>query len=208
VCGLAPGPICAACEADYFPPGRARCEVCAIALEGAARVCGRCIATPPNFHGTTALGDYAPPVDGMVTALKFGARLELASAFGELLAARLAPPGDALVVAVPLAFERMAERGFNQSLQIARAFCRVAGARLAADLLRRVRHAPPQQSLALQERRRNIRGAYQVTGDARDREVFVVDDVMTSGSTIDEIARVLVAAGAVRVRAAVVARTP
>lgn len=208
MCGLAPGPICAACEADYFPPDRPRCEVCAIALEGTARVCGRCIATPPHFHGTTALGDYAPPVDGMVTALKFGARLELASAFGELLAARVAPPADALVVAVPLAFERMAERGFNQSLQIARAFCRVTGARLAADLLRRVRHAPPQQSLALQERRRNIRGAYQVTGDAHGRVVFVVDDVMTSGSTIDEVARVLVTAGAAHVRAAVVARTP
>ena len=102
----------------------------------------------------------------------------------------------------------MSERGFNQSLQIARAFCRASGARLAADVVRRIRHAPPQQTLALDERRRNVRGAFEVTGDVRDRDVLVVDDVMTSGSTMDEIARLLVSAGAAHVHALVVARTP
>ena len=109
---------------------------------------------------------------------------------------------------MPLAFERLSERGFNQSLQIARAFCRASGARLGADVVRRIRHAPPQQTLALDERRRNIRGAFEVTGDVRDRDVLVVDDVMTSGSTMDEIARLLVSAGAAQVHALVVARTP
>jgi predicted amidophosphoribosyltransferase len=102
----------------------------------------------------------------------------------------------------------MAERGFNQSLQIARAFCRRTGAALAPDLVRRVRHTPPQQALALDARKRNIRGAFRIAGNVRGREVLVFDDVMTSGSTMDEIARLLVAAGAARVHAAVVARTP
>lgn len=141
-------------------------------------------------------------------ALKFGARLDLASVFGKLLARRVQPPGDALVVPVPLAFERVSERGFNQSLQIARAYCAASGARLAAAAVRRIRHTPPQQTLALAERRRNIRGAFDAAATLANASVFVVDDVMTTGSTMDEIARVLMAAGAVHVHALVVARTP
>jgi ComF family protein len=208
VCSLAPGPICVDCEVDFFPAGRRRCGVCAIRLHGADLVCGRCLASPPSFHRATALADYAPPVDAMVMALKFRARLELASVFGDLLAHRVAVTGNALVIPVPLAFERLSERGFNQSLQIARAFCRASGARLGVDVVRRIRHAPPQQTLALDERRRNVRGAFAVTGDVRNRDVLVVDDVMTSGSTMDEIARLLASAGAAQVHALVVARTP
>ena len=208
VCSLAPGPLCAACEADFFPSERSRCAVCAIALNRADSVCGRCLATPPHYHRTTALADYAPPVDGMVTALKFGARLDLALLFGALLARRVRPPSDAIVVAVPLAFERMAERGYNQSHLIARAYCRSSGANLSDAVLRRVRHTPPQQTLALDARRRNIRGAFAATGDVAGRVILVVDDVMTSGSTMDEVGRVLRAAGAAQVHALVVARTP
>lgn len=208
VCSLSPGPICVDCEADFFPAGRRRCGLCAIRLHGDDLVCGRCLASPPSFHRATALADYAPPVDAMVMALKFKARLELAAVFGDLLAHRIAVTGNALVVPVPLAFERQSERGFNQSLQIARALCRTSGARLGADVVRRIRHAPPQQTLALDARRRNVRGAFEVTGDVRDRDVLVVDDVMTSGSTMDEIARLLASAGAARVHALVVARTP
>ena len=208
VCSLAPGPICADCEADFFPPGQRRCGVCAIRLPADDLVCGRCLASPPGFHRATALADYAPPVDAMVMALKFRARLELAAVFGGLLARRVAAAGDALVIPVPLAFERMSERGFNQSLQVARAFCRGSGARLAADAVRRIRHAPPQQTLALGERRRNVRGAFAMTGSVHGHDVLVVDDVMTSGSTMDEIARLLVSAGAAHVHALVVARTP
>jgi ComF family protein len=144
----------------------------------------------------------------MVMALKFGARLELAAAFGELLARRVAVGRDAIVVPVPLAFERLSERGFNQSAQIARAFCRHSGARLDATLVRRIRHAPPQQILTLDERRRNVRGAFAMAREIPGNEVLVVDDVMTSGSTMDEIARLLASAGAARVHAIIVARTP
>ena len=208
VCSLAPGPVCPACEADFFPSSLFRCTVCAIRLQETDSVCGRCLASPPHFVRTTALADYAPPVDGMVMALKFGARLDLASLFGRLLASRASPAEGVLVVPVPLAFERLAERGYNQSLQIARAYCAGTGARLAADTVRRIRHTPPQQALALKDRRRNVRGAFSAEEGVGGRTVLVVDDVMTSGSTMDEIARVLVAAGAARVHALVVARTP
>jgi ComF family protein len=145
----------------------------------------------------------------MISALKFGGRIDLAACFARLLAARNAGRrDDDLVIAVPLSFERESERGFNQSREIARSYARLAGLPFGEDVLWRVRHTPPQQSLARDARQRNVRGAFGVKADLGGRRVVVVDDVMTTGSTLDEIARVLKAAGAVRVNNLVVARTP
>jgi ComF family protein len=144
----------------------------------------------------------------MIAALKFGARLDLAEAFARLLAAREPGPVADLVVAVPLSFERESERGFNQSLEIARRFARLTGATMAERTLLRARHTPPQQSLARDARRRNVRGAFGVSGDVRGARLIVVDDVMTTGSTLNEIADTLKRAGAARVVNRVVARTP
>ncbi|HEX5638676.1 MAG TPA: ComF family protein, partial [Burkholderiaceae bacterium] len=116
-------------------------------MHGKDVVCGRCLASPPHFVRATALADYAPPVNGMVTALKFGARLDLANLFGRLLARRTSVGAGVLVVPVPLSFERLSERGYNQSMHIARAYCDSTGARLGSDVVRRIRHTPPQQAL-------------------------------------------------------------
>ena len=221
VCELHPGApatsICTQCEADFFAADTARCERCAICVPdgqtSAPRICGRCLANVPHFDATTTLADYVSPVDGMVIALKFTARLDLAQFFGRLLANRLSSamppaPDDAVVIPVPLAFERARQRGFNQSHHIARAFAIATHRRLIVDRLLRIRHTPPQQSLALKERRRNIRGAFAVEGSLSGQHVFVVDDVMTTGSTLDEVARVLKQAGAAHVHNLIVARTP
>ena len=113
-----------------------------------------------------------------------------------------------LIVPVPLSFERESTRGFNQSLEIARRYARLTGATMAERTLLQVRHTPPQQSLARDARRRNVRGAFGVSGDVRGTRITVVDDVMTTGSTLDEIADTLKRAGAARVVNRVVARTP
>ncbi len=210
VCALAPGsPLCEGCERDFFAREAVRCERCAIRLGNAwTGCCGHCLAEPPHFDATTALADYVAPVSGMIAALKFGARLDLAEAFARLLAAREPGPVADLVVAVPLSFERESARGFNQSLEIARRFARLTGATMAERTLLRVRHTPPQQSLAREARRRNVRGAFGVSGDVRGARLIVVDDVMTTGSTLNEIADTLKRAGAARVVNRVVARTP
>lgn len=207
--------ICAHCETDFFAADIDRCERCAIRLpetQPGARICGRCLTAVPDFDATTTLADYVSPVDGMVMAMKFTARLDLADLFGRLLAHRLSTlpsaASDAIVIPVPLAFERVRQRGFNQSSHIARAFAVAAGRRLVIDQLLRVRHTPPQLSLALKERRQNVRGAFSVEGKLAGRNVFVVDDVMTTGSTLDEAARALKKAGAVHVHNLIVARTP
>ncbi len=144
----------------------------------------------------------------MIAALKFSARLDLAEAFARLLAARESGPVTDLIVAVPLSFERESTRGFNQSLEIARCYARLTGATMAERTLLKVRHTPPQQSLARDARRRNVRGAFGVSGDVRGARLTVVDDVMTTGSTLNEIADMLKRAGAARVVNRVVARTP
>ncbi|HXF45088.1 MAG TPA: ComF family protein [Burkholderiaceae bacterium] len=213
LCGTQPGApvVCTECGADFLSPARPRCACCAARLPEPAPACGRCLREAPHFDATFTLADYAPPMDGVIVALKFGHRLELAAALGALLAqwARAALDlDDALIAPVPLAFERQAERGFNQALEIARVAARDLGLPLATGALTRVKHAPPQEALGLAERRRNVRGAFAASDAVAGRRVIVVDDVMTSGATLDEIARVLKAAGAARVTNLVVARTP
>ncbi len=214
VCTLAPGdPLCAGCTGDFFPPGVSRCLRCAARIPVAASLCGQCAAHPPYYDGTLTLADYAAPVAGMVAALKFSARIDLADAFARLLARRETEAAGALIVAVPLAFERQRERGFNQSHELARRYARHLRIALPPPLLLRTRHGPAQQSLAREERLRSMRGAFALAGSAaaasvRDRTVIVVDDVMTTGSTLDEVAATLKDAGAARVLNRVVARTP
>lgn len=213
VCDLHHGdPLCPGCVGDYFAGAVARCAACGIRLPAArdGERCGRCLHSPPSFDGTVAVADYAPPVDRMVAALKFGGRLPLAEAFGRLLAragAQLLRDADA-ICPVPLAFERQAERGFNQAQEIARRVAADCGRRLRTDILLRVRHTSAQMDLAPAERRRNVRGAFVARGALEGMQIVVVDDVMTTGATLEEIAAALKRSGASRVSNLVVARTP
>jgi ComF family protein len=214
LCDTARGdPLCTPCAHDFFPTVP-RCVTCGLRLGAAAGRCGACLRAPPAFDATVALADYAPPIDGLIIGLKFGHRLDIAAALGRLLAEPLATrtAPDAWVIPVPLAFERQRSRGFNQALEIARVAARLAGRRLLAGALLRAHHRAPQESLTLAQRRGNVRGAFVVPEAARatlaGREVVVVDDVMTTGSTLDEIARLLRDAGAAHIVNAVVARTP
>jgi ComF family protein len=216
LCGLGEAdPVCAACRDDFLPADVHRCRLCAQRLGPApGDLCGRCLRDPPAFDATLTLADYAPPVDGLVIALKFGHRLDVARALGLMLARRideLVSP-EALLTVVPLAFERQRERGFNQALEIARVAAAQSARPLLPHALLRTRHRPAQEGLSLDARRRNVRGAFAVERAAQaqlaGRTLVVIDDVMTSGSTLDEVARVLRRAGAERVINAVVARTP
>ncbi len=211
VCDLDLGdPICTGCAQDYFAVAP-RCAVCALRLPiTEADRCGRCLREPPHFDATVALADYAPPVDRMITALKFGGRLPLADAFGRLLARRARHVLDEAdtVCAVPLSFERQAERGFNQAHEIARRCAAAAGCVLQPALLLRARHSETQMELSLAERKRNVRNAFVAREDLQGASVVVIDDVMTTGATLNEIAATLKRAGARWVTNLVVARTP
>jgi ComF family protein len=201
--------LCAACDADLprlAPPDALRlCPRCALASPR-GELCGRCLAEPPRYDATVAALAYAFPGDVLVQALKFRGELALAPLLAGLLAARIRG-GERidLVLPVPLAPRRLRERGYNQSAEIAR---RVhGGAPLDLFLCERSRETAAQAELPWSERRRNVRGAFRCTRAIPGGTVAVVDDVMTTGATLDEVAAVLKDAGARRVVNWVVART-
>ena len=220
LCGeLARTVVCAHCRARYAAPRGARCACCAnpLAAGGAAgRRCGACMADPPAFDATVAAVDYLAPLDGLVLGLKFGARLPLAPWFGILLhdAVRAQPgwPLPEVLCPVPLGPRRLVERGFNQALEIARPLRASLGIELLPRLVMRVVETTAQSGVAPRDRAGNIRGAFAVAPEqahlVHGRHVGVVDDVMTSGHTLNELAATLKAAGAARVSNLVFARTP
>jgi len=211
--------VCPACQQDHAAPGGARCPCCANPLgahEGAGQRCAGCIAEMPAFDATLAAVDYAAPLDALVLRLKFGAQLPLAPWFAaRMVDAVLAERGwplPALLCPVPLGPRRLVERGFNQALEIARPLSAALGVPLQPRLLVRSIDTAAQSGVAPSERAGNIRGAFEVADDALEkiqgRHIGVVDDVMTSGHTLNEIAATLKRAGAARVSNLVFARTP
>lgn len=201
LCG-APGAagldLCADCARD-LPRNLAACPRCAEPLPGRwSGSCGRCQSRPPNFDRAFVPFRYQPPVDFLIARLKFDGRLAHARLLGELFAAALADRGGSLpdcIVPVPLHPRRLCERGFNQALELARVPARRFGIPLRARGLRRVRHTPPQTQLDARRRQTNPLGAFALDASLPGPRIALMDDVVTTGSTMDECARVLRAGG-------------
>ncbi len=206
LCGEESGPelLCAACAAE-LPALAEHCPQCALPSPAGA-VCGSCLNHPPHFDATHALWRYEFPCDRLVQALKYRARLALAGFFARALASRPLPEVD-LIVPMPLHPKRLAERGFNQALEIARGLARHLGRPIEPRGVLRVKDTLPQTELPYEERAKNVRGAFLCKLDLSGASVAVVDDVMTTGATLNELARALKRAGATRVENFVIART-
>ena len=205
--GAAGDVLCTACDADLPRLSAGLCPRCALTSPAGA-VCGRCLAQPPHYDATFAALAYRFPADVLVQALKFGGQLALAPLLGDLLSKCIAGESVHCVLPVPLSAERLHSRGFNQALEIAHHVARAKGCRLAPELCERTRDTPAQLDLPLKERARNVRGAFHCPRLIGGVTVAVLDDVMTTGATLDEIAATLKRAGAARVVNWVVARTP
>lgn len=212
--GWGRGRICAQCR-DRFAPGRARCRRCALPLAPPASVCGSCLTHPPPFDAALAAVDYRAPWDRLLGAFKFHGALDLAGVFAAAIVAAeeaRATPRPALIVPVPLAPARWRERGYNQAWELARRVARRLGIDAEPDLLLRLRETAHQLALPLAARAGNVHGAFAVEPRRRSelagRHVAIVDDVMTTGSTAAELARVVRQAGASTVEVWVLARTP
>jgi len=206
LCGEESGPelLCAACAAE-LPALAEHCPQCALPSPAGA-VCGNCLDRPPHYDRTLALWRYEFPCDRLVQALKYRARLALSGFFARSLASRPLPEVD-LIVPMPLHPKRLAERGFNQALEIARGFARHLGRPIEPRGVLRVKDTPPQTGLPYEERAKNVRGAFLCKLDLSGASVAVLDDVMTTGATLNELARALKRAGATRVENFVIART-
>lgn len=204
-------PVCEGCAARFAQP-RARCRRCALPVAAGVEVCGHCLRAPPPLDACHAAVSYEFPWSALIVQYKFNGQAGWARSFASLM--RSTPWVDPaldeadLVLPMPLSRERLAERGFNQALLLARA---LAADKTRADLLLRVRHTAAQASLDRQDRLGNVRGAFAVDPLAapgvRGRRVVLVDDVMTSGASLFTAAESLRQAGAARVTALVMART-
>ena len=202
------GLLCADCDADLPRLRRELCPRCALPSTAAA-VCGRCLSRPPHFDATIAALEYRFPADVLVHALKFRGELALAPLLAGLLEKRITrDPPVHFIVPVPLATRRLRERGYNQALEIARHLTLATHARLASDACERARDTPAQIDLPLAERAQNVRGAFRAPRSLDGATIAVLDDVMTTGATLDEIAGTLKRAGAAHVVNWVIARTP
>jgi len=219
-------PVCEDCLESIHPIAGGVCAICGerivsgYALESAEEVrCGICRRVDPPFAKAAAYGSYESGLRDLIHMLKYQQVRPAANVLGRMLAeviAELEPawkPAQVLVVPVPLFSGKLRQRGFNQAEMIARAAIKLSAEReqylLVPELLERSRETQSQIGLTRHQRRENLRGAFRVTDKDRvtGREILLVDDVFTTGTTASECARVLRRAGAARVWVATVART-
>ncbi|HID83246.1 MAG TPA: ComF family protein [Chromatiales bacterium] len=197
VCGAASEAkkaLCEGCQQDLPWLGQV-CSCCSVPLSGKSiGLCGACQQKQPAFDRIHALFHYQPPIDHMITGLKFHDRLVNAMLMGRLLAEhmeknKIAPP-DALLP-VPLHQHRMRERGFNQALELARPLAKAWQIPLLTSPVMRTRATQAQMGLPARQRHKNIRGAFTCADQLMFKRVGIIDDVVTTGSTVNELARVL-----------------
>lgn len=211
----APLGLCDPCRARLAPVPREACAVCAAPLEvfepPPGWRCGACRAKPPAFDRLLAPWSYREPLDAVVQGLKFRRLDYLGRHLAEALARELGEDlaGFDGVVPVPLHWTRRLARGYNQAERIARPLAGRLGLPLI-PALRRSRSTPPQTSLGKERRIANLRRAFRVAdpSEVRDLRLLLVDDVATTGATLDAAAAALRGAGAGAVTAVVAGRTP
>ncbi len=214
LCGIAlhgPLDLCAPCASE-LPLHQGGCPRCAMPLDGAGGApCGQCQRQPPQFDACIAALRYEYPVRELIAHFKFRGDLAAGRVLALLLAQRIATLGPAYragitLVPVPLHRVRLAERGFNQSERVARVLARELALPMAPALAARARRTDDQKSLDAAARRRNLGTAF-TAAPCRGRRFALVDDVITTGATLDALAAALRAAGAVQVEAWCLARS-
>jgi ComF family protein len=210
--GAAEIDLCGACAADLLRNDPA-CAVCAepLAANGGGKlVCGECLRDPPAFSSSFVPYRYAYPLDHLVRGLKFRNELACGRVLGELFSQCLLAHGGSLpeaIVPVPLASRRYRERGYNQASELALAIRRVTGVAVRSGVVIRQRETAEQAGLNRKARRRNVRSAFTAVAPVHARSVAILDDVVTTGSTVRELATVLLEAGAEQIAVWAIART-
>lgn len=207
LCGATSGNdlLCPACAADLPRLPAEHCPQCALPTPHGER-CGRCLSKPPHYDKTIATFSYDFPLDKLIQSFKYAHRLALGTWLGKQLAVSAAGCMADLIVPLPLHPLRLRERGFNQALELARPIHAAHGWPIDTRGCARIRYTPAQAELPWRERGKNIRGAFRCTADLSGRHVALVDDVMTTGASLDECARTLKLHGATKVTLLVVAR--
>jgi ComF family protein len=204
------GLVCEACRLDLFTHELAVCSKCGRPCTPSTNRCGQC-ATPFNLSRVRGLGLYVPPFDKLIQAFKYSGKTRVGELLGQALAAlvrqdELLSAADA-VCPVPLHPARLRERGFNQSLLLAAAISMDSGKPLADCLVRCKNTSTQTRKTSPEARRKNLEGAFRIRTGAgvAGKTLLLVDDVMTTGATLDQAAQELLKGGAASVLGVVIA---
>lgn len=191
--------LCADCF-EILPFNQPCCTQCALPLAediNTGVLCGRCISKPPWFDYCYSLFRYEEEIIHLVHQLKFGEKISYSRTIGELLLSRLqaeiqrTKQKPECLLPVPLYKTRLRQRGFNQSIEIARIVSRKMGIPIEYDIVKRQRSTVTQTGLNAKQRRKNIRKAFSVAAEIKYKHVLIVDDVVTTGATVNELAGLL-----------------
>ncbi|PXW82548.1 ComF family protein [Nitrosomonas sp. Nm84] len=174
-----------------------------------AEICGACLKKPPAFTRTIAALRYSFPIDALIHSFKYQANLAIAPILADLLIKKLTTTAmrPDVIIPMPLHPIRLRERGFNQAMEISRYISKHMGIMILPDSCSRIKHTLPQTGLPWKDRQKNIRKAFSCKIDLSGKHVAVVDDVMTTGATLNELAKTLRQQGAAEISNWVVART-
>ncbi|MFA7240568.1 MAG: ComF family protein [Sulfuricellaceae bacterium] len=201
------GQLCPPCRATLPYRPQPACPICALPTAG-GEICGNCLKKPPAFDLTLAAFSYTFPVDALVHSYKYAGNLILLDLLTEplihLAAAQTRPD---LLIPMPLHPARLRERGFNQAHEIAKPLSGKLAIPLDGRGCKRVIDTKPQAGLKFKHRARNLRGAFSCERDLSGMNIALIDDVMTTGASLNELAKAVRVRGAAQVSAWVVART-
>ena len=204
--------ICAACYKS-LPHNKTCCVRCALPLAedvGNTALCGRCIQNPPSFDYAYSLFRYEEDVIGLVHQLKFGEKISYSRTIGEMLLQQMLGTDEKpdCILPVSLHSSRLRQRGFNQSIEISRVLAKKLDLPIEHSAIVRQRRTVAQTGLDAKQRQKNIKGAFSVAGEINYKHVLIVDDVMTTGATVNELAKVLKTNKVERVGVLSIARAP
>lgn len=202
--------ICSRC-ASALLASEPLCPQCGLPAQSSTLPCGRCLQKPPPWQRLVTVNDYRPPLSGLIHQLKFNKRPELAPALARLLLLRIRQrrdlPRPDRIISVPLWQRRQWKRGFNQSDLLCRALSRWLDCAWRSDALTRRRRTATQHQLSARLRKRNLKNAFQLELSLQGHHIAIVDDVVTTGSTVAEISRLLLRNGAATVQVWCICRT-
>ncbi|WP_312689698.1 DNA utilization protein GntX [Kosakonia sp.] len=201
--------ICSLCSRAMRPAGKV-CPLCGLPAAHAEVECGRCLQKPPPWRQLIAVSHYTPPLSTLLQQFKFLPRPEAAHALARLLLLALRSRGAGkpdLIISVPLHARRQWRRGFNQSDLLCRALSRWLQSRYDPATLSRRRATPVQHHLSARLRKQNLKNAFRLELPVAGLHIAVVDDVVTTGSTVAEISRLLLRSGAATVQVWCLCRT-
>ena len=201
--------LCQGCWAK-LPVNEIHCERCALPMAHES-LCGHCQRCPPVFDSVIAPLCYQDPIDQMLCALKYHQQLSFARTAAGLITDTVRESGEPrpdLLVGVPMTHRAVRKRGLNQAVFLARLIGRQLGIPAKSTLIKKLRETDRQSTLNASKRQRNLKGAFHCKGSLEDKHIALVDDILTTGATANEISKVLKVAGANRVDIWVCARTP